>query len=84
VGLTILGRRGLWKAMEQGHHGGDVLACLSEARKAFIVGDDPSVHIMGHGACAPTISTVFDLSIDLRALPHKLDSGFLDLPLLGS
>ena len=80
----ILGRCGLWKAMEQGHCGGDVLACPSEVRKGFIVDDDPSVYVMGHGACAPTISTAFDLLIDLRVFPHKLLSDFIDLPLFSS
>ena len=80
----ILGRCGLWKAMKQGRCGGDVLACPSKVRKGFIVGDDPSVYVMGHGACAPTISTAFDLPIDLRVFPHKLLSGFIDISLLGS
>ena len=84
VGPTILGRRSLWKAMEQGHCSGDVLACLGEARKGFIIGDDPSVHITGPGTYVPTVSAAFDLAIDLRASPHKLDSSFLDLLLLGS
>ena len=84
VGPMILGCRGLWKAMEQGHCGGDVLACSGEVRKGFIVGDDPSVHITGPGACAPTVSSVFNLPIDLYAFPHKLDFGFLNLPLSGS
>ena len=79
----ILGRRGLWEAMEQGHCGGDVLAHLGKARKGFIGGDDPSVYITGHGACTPTTSMAFDLSIELRAFLHKLESGFLDLSLLG-
>ena len=70
--------------MEQGHCGGDVLACLSEVRKGFIVSDDPSVYVTGHGACAPTVSTVFDLPIDLCVFPNKLLSGFVDLLLLGS
>jgi len=70
--------------MEQGHRGGDVLACLGEARKGFIIGYDPSVHITGPGVCAPTVSMAFDLSIDLCAFPHKLDSGFFNLPLSGS
>jgi len=70
--------------MEQGRHGSNVLAHPSEVRKGFIVGDDPSVHVTGPGARAPTVSVVFDLPIDLCALPHKLDSGFLDLPLSGS
>ena len=43
--------------MEQGRRYGDVLACPGEARKGFIVGDDPSIHIMGPGTCAPTVST---------------------------
>ena len=83
VGLTILGRRGLWKAMEQGHCGGDVLARSSKARKGFIIGDDPPVYIAGHGTCAPTVSAAFDLSIEHCALLYKLDSGFLDLSLSG-
>ena len=84
VGLTILGRRGLWKAMEQGHCGSDVLAHSGKARKGFIVSDDPSVHVMGPGARAPTVSAAFNLSIDLHAFPHKLDSDFLDLLLSDS
>ena len=70
--------------MEQGRCGSDVLACPNDVRKGFIVGDDPSVHVMGHGACAPTVSVAFDLSIDLRVFPQKLLSGFIDLPLSGS
>ena len=58
--------------MEQGHYGGDVLAYPSEVRKGFIIGDDPSVHVTGHGACARTISAAFNLPIDLRVLPNKL------------
>ena len=84
VGLTILGCCDLWKAMEQGRCGGDVLACSGKARKGFIIGDDPLVYIVGHGTCAPTVSVAFDLSIDFRTFPHNLDSSFLDLPLLGS
>ena len=84
VGPAILERCGLWKAMEQGRGGGDVLACSSEARKGFIIDDDPSVHVMGHGACAPTVSVAFNLPIDLRVFPHKRESGFIDLPLSGS
>ena len=84
VGPMILGRCGLWKAMKQGRCGGDVLARPGEARKGFIVGNDPSVYITGRGACAPTVSAAFDLSIDLRVLPNKLLSGFVYLLLLGS
>ena len=69
--------------MEQGHCGGDVLAYPSEVRKGFIIGNDPLIHITGHGACMPTVSAVFDLPIDQRVFPNKLLSGFVDLPLLG-
>jgi len=69
--------------MEQGCCGGDVLAHSGEARKGFIVGDDPSVYITGHGACAPTVSAALDLPIELCALLHKLDFSFLDLSLSG-
>ena len=84
VGPTILGRCGLWKAMEQGHCGSNVLACLTEVRKGFIIGDDPSVYVTGHGACVPTISAAFDLLIDLHVLPNKLLSDFVYFPLSGS
>ena len=70
--------------MKQGHCGSDVLACLSEVRKGFIINDDPSVYVTGHGACAPTVSAAFDLLIDLHVLPNKLLSGFVYFPLLGS
>ena len=69
--------------MEQGHCGGDVLAHPGEARKGFIISDDPLIYLMGHDACAPTIFTAFDLAIDLRVFPHKLLSSFIDLQLLG-
>ena len=84
VGPMILRRRGPRKPPEQGHCGGDVLACPSEVRKGFIIGDDPSVYVTGHGACAPTVSAVFDLLIDLHVLPNKLLSSFVYLPPLGS
>ena len=60
------------------------MAHPSEVRKGFIVGDDPSVYITGRGACAPTVSVAFNLLIDLRIFPHKLESDFIDLLLLGS
>ena len=40
------------EAMEQGHRGGDVLARPGEARKGFIIDDDPLVHVTGPGARA--------------------------------
>jgi len=81
VSPTILGRRSFWKTVEQGHCSGDVLACPSEAGEGFIVGDDPPVHVAGHGTCAPTVFTALDLLIELRAFLHKLESCLLDLPL---
>ena len=60
------------------------MVCPSDVRKGFIVGDDPSVYVTGHGVCAPTVSAAFDLPIDLRVFPNKLLSGFVYLPLLGS
>ena len=79
MGSIIFGRCGLWKAMEQGHCGGNVLACPNKVRKGFIIGNDPSVHVMGHGACVPTVSTAFDLSIHQLVFPDKLLSGLVDL-----
>ena len=70
--------------MEQSRCGGDVLACPSDVGKGFIIGDDPSVYVTGHGACVPAISVAFDLLIDLHVLLNKLLSGFVYLPLLGS
>ena len=69
--------------MEQAHRSGDVLACPSKAREGFIVRDDPLVHVVGHGACAPTITIAFDLPIELRAFLLELESRFLDLSVLG-
>ena len=83
VGPTILERRGLWKTMEQGRRSGDVLACPGEAREGFIVGDDPPVHVAGHGAGAPTVSTVLDLLIKLHAFLLELEPRFLDLSVSG-
>ena len=80
----ILGHCGLWKAMEQSRCGGDVLACPVAVRKGFIISNGPSIHIAGHGACAPTVSMAFDLAIDLRILSNKLLSGFVYFLLSGS
>ena len=46
-------------------------------RKGFTIGDDPSVHITGHGTCVPAISTTSDLLVDLLVLLNKLLSGFV-------
>ena len=83
VGPTILGRRGPWKPMEQGRHSSGVLAHPSEVWVGFIVRDDPLVHITGHGACAPTVSTVLDLTIKLNVFLLKLESRFLELLVSG-
>ena len=69
--------------MKQGCCGGNVLAYLSKVRKGFVIGDDPSVYVAGHGACVPTLFAAFDLPIDQRVFPNQLLSGFIDLPLLG-
>ena len=69
--------------MEQAHRSGDVLACPSKAREGFIICDDPLVHVVGHGVCAPTTTTAFDLSIELRAFLLELESPFLELLVSG-
>ena len=70
TGLAILERRGLWKAMKQGRRSGDVLACPSKVREGPIIGEDPLVYIIGHGACVPTVSMTVDFLIDLAVLPN--------------
>ena len=69
--------------MEQGRGGGDVLARPGEAREGFIIGDDPPIHVMGHATCAPTISVVLDLLIELRAFLLELESCLLELLVSG-
>ena len=49
----------------------------------FIILDDPSVHIMGHGMRTPTVFMALDLSLELHAFLLKLESHFLDLLVLG-
>ena len=83
MGLRILGRRGPRKPPEQGHRSGDVLARPGEVRECFIIINDPSVHIAGHGACTPTVSMVLDLSIELHAFLLELESCFLELLVSG-
>ena len=65
--------------MEQGHRGSDVQARSDKMREGFIVGDDPSVHVVGHGAHAPTISVALDLSLELHAFLLELESCLLEL-----
>ena len=79
VGPTILGRRGLRKAMQQGRRYGDVLACSSEVRESSIIGEDPPMHITGRGACVPTVSATLDLLLDVSVFLDKLLLGVIDL-----
>ena len=83
MGPMILECRGPWKPLEQGCHSSIVLACPSEVWEGFIVLNDPSVHVMGHGACTPTVSVVLNLSIELRVFLLELESRFLELLVLG-
>ena len=83
MGPTILGRRRPRKPLEQGHSSSEVLACPGEVWERFIVLDDPPIHITGHGACTPTVSVVLDLSLELRAFLHELESRFFELLVLG-
>ena len=57
---------------------------MGKAREGFVIGDDPSVHIMGHGACASTVFVVLDLPIELHAFLLELESRFVELSVLGS
>ena len=81
MGLAILGRHGLWKAVKQGHRSGDVLACPSEVREGPVVSEDPLVYITGRGACVPTVSATLDLLLDVSVLPNKLLPSVIDLQL---
>ena len=78
MGPMILGCRGLREPSEQGRHGSDVLACPSEVWEGSIVFNDPPIHIMGHGARMPTLST----ALELYALLLKLKSCILELLVL--
>ena len=79
MGQTIFGRHGPRNPLEQGGRSSDVLARSGEVRECFIVIDDLSVHVAGHGACTPTVSVALDLSIELRAFLLELESCFLEL-----
>jgi len=78
AGLAIFGCRGLWKAVKQGCCGSDVLACPGEVRVGSVVGEDPLVHIMGRGTCAPTVPATLDLLIDSLVFPDELLSVIID------
>ena len=83
VGLMILGRRGPQNPMEQSRHSSDVLARPGEVWEGFIVLDDPSVHVTGHGARTPAVSMVLDLLLELCVYLLELESCFLELLVLG-
>ena len=65
--------------MEQGHHDSDVLACLGEVWEGFVIFDDPSVHVVGHGTHMSTFCMAVDLSLELCALLLELESCILEL-----
>ena len=71
----ILGCRGLWKPPKQGRHDSDVLACPGEVWEGFIILNDPSVHVAGHGTCTPTVS----VALELRTFLLELESCFFEL-----
>ena len=79
----ILRRRGPQKPMDQGGHNSDVMAHPSEVWEGFIVRDDPSVHIVGHGACTPIVSMALDLPIELHTFLPELELLFLELLVSG-
>ena len=47
--------------------------------EGFVIFDDPSVHVVGHGARAPTVSVVLNLSLELRVFLLELESCFFEL-----
>ena len=79
MGLAILRRCGPRKPLEEGCHSIDVLARPGEVWEGFIILDDPLVHVMGHGARAPTIFVALNLSHKLREFLPKLELRFLEL-----
>jgi hypothetical protein len=68
MGLAIFECRELREPSEQGRRDSYVLACSGEVREIFIVLDDPLVHVVSEGTRTPTVSAVFDLTLELRAL----------------
>ena len=83
MGPTILGCYGPRKPMEQGHRSSDILACPDEVWEGFIILDDPPVHIVGHGACAPTVPLALDLVSKLCAFLLELELRLLELSVQG-
>jgi len=68
---------------EQGHRSSDVLACPGKVWECFIILDDPLVHVVGQGACTPTVSVVLHLSLELRSFLLELESCFFELLVSG-
>ena len=64
---------------EQGRCGSDVLACSDEVWQGFVILDDPSVHVVGHGMRTPTVSMALDISLELHAFLLELESCFFEL-----
>ena len=82
MGPMILGCHGLRKPPEQGCHDSDVLACPGEVWEGFIILNDPSVHVAGHGACMPVVSVALNLLLELCAFLLELESCFFELLVL--
>ena len=83
MGPTIRWHRRPWKPSKQGCRGSDVLACSGEVWEGFVILDDPSVHITGHGVRMPTVFMALDLSFELHAFLLELESCILKLLVLG-
>ena len=47
--------------------------------EGFVILNDPSVHVMGHGTRTPTVSMVLDPSLELHAFLLELESCFFEL-----
>ena len=47
--------------------------------EGFIIINDPSVHVVGHGACTPTIFVALNLSLKLCLFLLELESCSLEL-----
>jgi hypothetical protein len=79
VSAVPLWHRLLWEPFQQGHRGGDVLACPGKARGTLVVFEDPPVYVTGGGARAPSVPTVSNLSLKFGALLFYLEACFLEL-----
>ena len=79
MGPMILGCCKPWETLEHGHRSSDVLTCQGEVWEGSIVFDDSLVHIAGHGACTPIVSTVLNLLLELYVLLLKLELWILEL-----